>query len=73
MDEVDPGEIIPITRQRSARSKPIDYSSAEAMQKAGLTEEEARNIQQAASGQQGARLDDEDDDDFKGDESMEDL
>lgn len=57
MDEVDPSDIIPPSIRRSARSGQIDYSSEEALKKAGLA----------------AKPKDEDDDaEFKGDETMED-
>lgn len=66
INDVDPSDIVPVTRQRSARSKNIDYSSAEAMQRAGLDADQAHT--QAAKEDE----EEEEDADFKGDETMED-
>lgn len=57
MDEVDPSDIIPPSTRRSARSGQIDYSSEEALKKAGLA---AKPIEEDEDG------------DFKGDDTMED-
>lgn len=75
LDEVDVTEIIPPSRQRSSRNKVIDYSSAEAMQKAGFNSGKDDENQNASITNKLAFSDDhedeENDEDYKGDETME--
>lgn len=45
MDEIDPNAILP--RSRRAAAKRVDYTSAEALAKAGLTKKDLENDDEA--------------------------
>jgi hypothetical protein len=68
-------EIIPPSRQRSSRNKVIDYSSAEAMQKAGIDNAKGGENENASNTNgltfSNDHEDEENDEDYKGDETME--
>ncbi|UZJ56092.1 hypothetical protein CBS101457_005412 [Exobasidium rhododendri] len=66
MDEVDPSDIIPPSSRRSARSGRIDYSSEEALKKAGLAPTQGGEDEEVAASTAA------EDADFKGDESIDD-
>lgn len=75
LDEVDVTEIIPLSRQRSTRNKVIDYSSAEAMQKAGIDHDKDQENEDSSNPNKLAfstdHEDEENDEDYRADEIME--
>lgn len=64
MDEVDLNAIIPPSSRRSARAKQVDYSSEEALKKAGLAPVNGAEGESTVASE-NLPADEEEDEDFK--------